>query len=835
MANYDLEVSNNSAFSPLEIQMMRENIQGMTDQYNTTMAAYGELQAKADLLEKLANDVRGKDSVAYQNYMNYANTLRQHTDNLATNGLNPQLMRNLLQAKSDYSRMIHPIEEAWQARENEAKRQAAYMQQHPGTMFEKDASKMGIDEWLKNPTYQAQSVDLDNVSKIAGERFTALKNKLQQFVSEAQAGGLNPATATAEDVKKWAKVNGVPWLYQALEKYGANPDDVRALLSGDPRMQDSLLQHIIDETVEQTGFNSWNTNYDHYTDAQNLQNNRNLFNRVRAAAAGEATKSIGNDKFDNYIDNISGDLAYKYAALRQQDRHFNAEMDWKKNQNNPAKTTGTSYTAPRDNYIQTYGVPKEKADKMVINTLLPEQYQNNEGVLKILEKYGLTDYIIDGSVDVKDPKVLELIDKGLKNGEGNISNIKAFWEGYKELGKVAANGVVSGLKAAALPFTYGAYALRGIEAGLRFITSDESIEEAWDNAATKGITGFIDAKPFNADGEKAGLFAEYAHLKSSNSTATVKIDGEDKTLTKTEFSNYLRHKYGDDAVQTVEETYNIIGYDPKEDDKKYDPKFAAAFFRNNAVSNAPDWMVKHITNSSHEAFDNGLLQIIKNGTHNGFSLKRIDEASGGISNVSDEDIAKLESGKNSAIVHHYRDSKGKLHSNISIPLPKDSKGNDDLLTLELPPQTRPAVEKLLDESTHWYDVSTDFKKLKNMSDSEYELLQNEYMNVYINDNDIDSDNPFDQAKYYEDVIRGAKGLAFQMNMGYYKKPFEQMSPQEQDVLIKTFMSQKVSDAKSNTALLTVYSDIRQGDDTSGSSTGKDKNVPITHNGPNSTK
>lgn len=327
MANYDLEVSNSGAYNPLALQAFAEVQQGLTDQYNTSMAAYGELESKANLLEKLANDVKGKDSIAYQNYMNYANALRQHTDTLATYGINPNLTRNLMQARSDYSRIIHPIEEAWQARQNEAKRQADYLKAHPGTMFEKDASKMGIDEWLKNPTYQAQSVDLDNVSKIAGERFAAIKDKLQQFVSEAQAGGLNPATATAEDVKRWCKVKGVPYLYDAIEKYGANPDDVRALLSGDPRMMNSMLQHIVDETMAQTGVNTWNTDYDHYTRAQNEQNRRNIFERARGAIAGEATKSIGTDKFDKYTDDITWKKDLEWAQLAETKRHNKAMED----------------------------------------------------------------------------------------------------------------------------------------------------------------------------------------------------------------------------------------------------------------------------------------------------------------------------------------------------------------------------------------------------------------------------------------------------------------------------------------------------------------------------
>ena len=451
MANYDLEVSNSGAYNPLALQAFAEVQQGLTDQYNTSMAAYGELESKANLLEKLANDVKGKDSIAYQNYMNYANALRQHTDTLATYGINPNLTRNLMQARSDYSRIIHPIEEAWQARQNEAKRQADYLKAHPGTMFEKDASKMGIDEWLKNPTYQAQSVDLDNVSKIAGERFAAIKDKLQQFVSEAQAGGLNPATATAEDVKRWCKVKGVPYLYDAIEKYGANPDDVRALLSGDPRMMNSMLQHIVDETMAQTGVNTWNTDYDHYTKAQNEQNRRNIFERARGAIAGEATKSIGTDKFDKYQDNITWQKDLGWAQLAQRKKEWQDKLDAMNDQKNKTGD-GKDITKAEDWYInRTSNLTNSDVQTSEAN-FLKQMYKfaNNSGLGKnsanyiefLLDKVGIDRKAIEsGAVDINSPEVINAVKK--LHESGKYSEKDANYFGAKQAGQeLAAVGEV---------------------------------------------------------------------------------------------------------------------------------------------------------------------------------------------------------------------------------------------------------------------------------------------------------------------------------------------------------------------------------------------------------
>lgn len=329
MPNYTFVQDDYKHYDPLQFQMLREIGQKMTDQYNTTMAAYGEMSSKADLFEKLANDVKGKDSVAYQNYMNYANAIRQHTDLLATQGLTPSTMRNLVQAKNDYNRIIAPIEEAYNAREAEAKRQAEYMSKYPGAIFERDANKMGIDQWMKNPSYRAKSLDRETVANRAKERFAALQKKIQEFVSEH--GHVDPATMDANQLKQWVKTN-IPYEYQALEKYGVSPDDVRELMLGNPRMQNSILQAIVNDTMGMYGVDTWNTDYDHYTDAQNQQNRFNIYNQVYNTIRGEAPNAIGQDKYDKEVDKYTPEFAMLRMKLKhdadenEKDRAFKKAM-----------------------------------------------------------------------------------------------------------------------------------------------------------------------------------------------------------------------------------------------------------------------------------------------------------------------------------------------------------------------------------------------------------------------------------------------------------------------------------------------------------------------------
>lgn len=324
-SNYSLQVEN-VRFDPTRLLALEaQNIANAETEHRAAEAAYGEIQSKADMFEKLANDVRGKDSQAYQNYINYANTLRQHTDLLATQGVNPALWRNLLQAKSDYSRIIHPIEEAYQARDKEAERQAKYLEQHPHAMFERDAYDMGIDQWMKNPHYRAKSIDREVVANRAMERYKALQSQIMEMVSQS---GLTPDAIkrmTPTQVHAYVKQTA-PWLYEAMEKRGVSPEEVQRFMTGDSTAINSLLTSVMDETLGMYGLNTWNTDYDHYTAEQNRLRRNDIHNILRSTVEGEAPNAIGESKFTPYTDSISGDLAYKYAALEEQKRH-NQELE----------------------------------------------------------------------------------------------------------------------------------------------------------------------------------------------------------------------------------------------------------------------------------------------------------------------------------------------------------------------------------------------------------------------------------------------------------------------------------------------------------------------------
>lgn len=317
-----------SNFDPSEFEALERHGKAMTDQYNAMMTAYGEMQSKASMYEKLANDVKGKDSIAYKNYMDYANVLRQHTDLLATQGLTPSTMRNLIQAQSDYQRIIHPIEEAFTARERLAKEQADYLKVHPSAIFELDASQIGIDQMMRlGPSYRAKSVDKELVAERAKERFSALQKQLMDIVSQAGKDGLD--LKDSRQVRTWVKTKA-PWLWETMEKYGANPEDVNRLLAGDPSMEDSMLNRIVQDTYRMYGIDSWNTDYDHYSAEQNAQNRLNKMDELYTAARGEAINAIGTAKFTDYKNDMDAQILMNRERIASQERMQQKELDQKK-------------------------------------------------------------------------------------------------------------------------------------------------------------------------------------------------------------------------------------------------------------------------------------------------------------------------------------------------------------------------------------------------------------------------------------------------------------------------------------------------------------------------
>lgn len=416
MSNYSLQVDNSRLYDPSLMSAISSLNQRQEEAHRLADAAYGEMSAKANMLEQLANDVQGKDSVAYQNYMNYANALRQHTDMLATQGLNPSTWNNIIKAKNDYSRIISPIENAMKKREEAAKYQAEYIKQHPDAIFEREAGEMGIDQWMKNPNYVPKVIDRRALEERAKERYSALNQQLMEWVSKN--GGLDAIkTKDPQAVKKWFKVN-VPWLYESMYKTGVNPDDLEKLAAGDPSMQNSLLGAILNDTVRSSGVLSMNTSYDHFTDAQNRQRYQNILDKVMSSVRGASSHSIGETKFDKYDDKISADLLKQSKELAFRAAEAEADRAWKEKMAAKASGGGNGETIGVDDAArQAPTTITGDLDQDKILSIADQLRTIKNGGFENISSENLADAIQDvkkevgGTIDFNNPEHIEKIKK----------------------------------------------------------------------------------------------------------------------------------------------------------------------------------------------------------------------------------------------------------------------------------------------------------------------------------------------------------------------------------------------------------------------------------------
>ena len=394
MPNYSLETSLRS-FDPTRLAFLAEMQSEQTKSLREAQAAYSELMSEANLYDKLANDVMGTNSQAYKNAKSYADALRQHTDLLATQGLTNSTMRNLLMARTDAARIINPIKEGLERRQKIADYQKEYNEKHPEALWERDVSRMGIDQIMKNPNYTPKVIDRKELADRAKERYEALKNQLMEFYAGNKDMVDALSTKDPRVAKQWYKTNA-PWYWETMVKYGMNPADVHRLLAGDPSMEGTLLKNIADETLRMSGFDSWNTDYDHYTAEQNAQNRANLADQVYMSILPESVNSINKTDFEQYQDNLNAQIVMNREDIASREKIAAANLAWEmekqRGQNNQpdpddaAQLSRETISMGYDNntldedlaslnsldYVRDMGI-----DENMVNKALPYDYMNH--------------------------------------------------------------------------------------------------------------------------------------------------------------------------------------------------------------------------------------------------------------------------------------------------------------------------------------------------------------------------------------------------------------------------------------------------------------------------
>ena len=209
-----------------------------TQEYRAQEDAIADLATKADVWAGLANEQT--DPVAYAQYTNYANALKDQAAVMADRGLNPSSRQAMLNLKRRYSSEIVPIEQAYTARKAQAEEQRKALLQNPTLMMSRRADTTSLDRYMENPNLGYESYSGALLTQQAGQAAAAIAKELRDYGKGKPLDGFT---------RTWLQQHG----YTAAEVAFAinHPDDPRA---------SSVLNTIVNNVIADSGMANWADN-----------------------------------------------------------------------------------------------------------------------------------------------------------------------------------------------------------------------------------------------------------------------------------------------------------------------------------------------------------------------------------------------------------------------------------------------------------------------------------------------------------------------------------------------------------------------------------------------
>lgn len=233
MANYSLVI--NSQFKPFSYQEMLAPTLMATQAHQELENQYGELAAKANVWEEMANEQT--DPYAYKMYKTYANDLESQAGQLAREGLNAASRRDMLNMRSRYSKEIVPIEQAYTARQKQAEEQQKALLQDPTLMLSRRAATTSLDDYIRNPQLAYESYSGKLITAQAASAASALAKEMQ------------------EKPRKWRSILGNSY-YETMMQKGFSSQAVLQAIQDNPNAAPQLTR-IVEDAINSSGVRNW--------------------------------------------------------------------------------------------------------------------------------------------------------------------------------------------------------------------------------------------------------------------------------------------------------------------------------------------------------------------------------------------------------------------------------------------------------------------------------------------------------------------------------------------------------------------------------------------------
>lgn len=219
-------------FKPMSYAEMLAPVQAATNEFNLQTEELDKLTQASSVWENMAN--KETDPLAYQKYSNFANTLRQQADTLATQGLSPNSRKAISQMKGQYQSDIVPIEQAYKTRADMAKSYEAARRQNPTLMSNIDPSRLSLDKLIANPSLTPEYYS----GNLLAEQ---VANKAKSVASEMLSTGKWTSTAGGQRLERIVK-NGFSAQDVALAQSGKGPQE---------------LQDLVNNVIKSSPISSW--------------------------------------------------------------------------------------------------------------------------------------------------------------------------------------------------------------------------------------------------------------------------------------------------------------------------------------------------------------------------------------------------------------------------------------------------------------------------------------------------------------------------------------------------------------------------------------------------
>lgn len=424
---YSWEVGATPTFRALSYDDYAKPLKEATDFHKEIETQYGDLDAKASMWEKLANDVGGKDSKAYNQYKKYAEDLRKQADDLASNGLRYNTRKNLLNMVGRYSSEITPIEEAWNRRKQLADEQSKLLSAHPELIPERYAGRESIDFFMDNPDWSATTLDSDKFyTRMAGE-MQNIQRTLQNtndMIKQHLGGGSSQITA---DVLKWVP-SQVKGYYERAKQYGWTLDKLESEMN-DPN---SAFSNHIKASIAATGIDNMNFGYSYDDEATANARKKEAYDRLYAMGQKTGVFALGKPEFETLKDEWKFMTAQQAFQARENEKNRQHQKDMAAAKaGGGTKTDGRNFTFTNsgqvvsridgDDYQTSIRIRNANAlssldlgnDKY--NTYL--KHIGKSGVdditKRVLEKTG--EKYKENNIDFSDPEVLKIVEDYVKN------------------------------------------------------------------------------------------------------------------------------------------------------------------------------------------------------------------------------------------------------------------------------------------------------------------------------------------------------------------------------------------------------------------------------------